>query len=135
MLALEENKREELIEVLLDLKHDLGKYIKLPVVMLPKDASSDVLAAQVVRAVQETRKSARGTLSARDLFAAFDEIWQPYLEASPAYERLRRAINDAEHLSALAKTAPLDLTRAEVEPRLCAVSDAIVALLREVEGG
>jgi hypothetical protein len=42
--------KEELLEALSDLKHDLGKYIKLPVTMLPREADPSEVALEVKRA-------------------------------------------------------------------------------------
>ena len=135
MLIESEDLKEELLEALYDLKHDLGKYIKLPVLMLKKEASAVELSAEVIRAVEQTRKGPKGVLSAQMLLSNFEDEWGTYVEGEATYARLTSAVDDAGALAMRAKTAPESLTRGEVESVLFSVADAIEALLREVEGG
>ena len=60
MLNDDKEKREALVEALYDLKHDLGKYIRLPVAMLPSDATEGEVASAVMQGVERTRSGPRG---------------------------------------------------------------------------
>jgi hypothetical protein len=135
MLNIDEDKREALLETLYDLKHDLGKYIKLPVALLPQDAPGTELSEQVIRAVRETRKGPSGTRSAKQLFTQFVDEWGGALDGLPSYERLKRFLDDAEQLAVRAEQSPSSISRREVESVLFAVADEIGALLTEVESG
>lgn len=68
----------ELHEELMDLAHDLGKYVRLPLAMLPADADR----AQVVEAVREgivrTRRGPWGITPAR-------RIWEDFLGRNPGF--------------------------------------------------
>jgi hypothetical protein len=135
MLNLDDDKLEELRETLYDLKHDLGKYIKLPVTMLPKDAPPSIVAEAVLRGIRETRKSPRGVLSAKMLFSAFDARYGDALSHLASYAALKSSVARAEAWARSAEAAPSSMIREAVEPDLQAVSEAIGALLSEVEGG
>ena len=69
MAALNPASLEDLEDLALDLQHDLGKYVRLPVAMLPKDCDDDALRAAVIVGVRHTRRSPRGVRSA-------EEIWK-----------------------------------------------------------
>ena len=64
-------EREAVLDALLDLQHDLGKHIRLPVAMLPSDAPPEDVRAALEQALFRTRTSAAGTQGARDLWRRF----------------------------------------------------------------
>ena len=127
--------REALEESLYDLKHDLGKYIRLPVSMLPKDASWAEVTAQVEQGVLRTRKGPAGTISAAELLAKFDAEWGTMLADRPNYQSLQRAVAAACDLPTQLGMQDESWTRDRVESILCAVSDAIRRLMDEVSHG
>jgi hypothetical protein len=95
------------LDLLLDLKHDLGKYLVLPFALLPKEAAPAAVHEALARALRETRRGPRGVQTAVDRALA----WEQALDAP----------------------APLD--RAAVERDLRAVQEAISALIAEVQDG
>ena len=60
--------KEELLDILLDLKHDLGKYLRLPLALLPADASPKEVREALKTGLFSTRKSGVKTTSAQELF-------------------------------------------------------------------
>jgi hypothetical protein len=123
-----------LAELLDDLRHDLAKYLSLPLRMLPRDAGSAAVRAALIDALRHTHRSGRETTSARELYAR-SRARLVQAQASPA--RLRAL--DAAVATALAWEAALDrdepLERAQIEAELAAVGAQIDAWLDEVAGG
>jgi hypothetical protein len=126
--------REATLEGLLDLKHDLGKYLVLPLSLLPKGATDMELRAALASALRATRKDRSGVHGARSLWQRFEAELPAALANARALPPLRAAVERAlgwEH--ALDAAAPLE--RAAVERDLRAVQAAIAALIDEVQGG
>ncbi len=121
--------REDLLEALYDLKHDLGKYIRLPVAMLPPNASPTDLRQALARGLFETRKGPAGVLSAGQIFAAFTGEYGRNCEQFSAYERLTRAVDRALALNDCTDA----MERGEIMHALGNVSAAIQTLIEEVE--
>lgn len=125
---------EALQETLFDLKHDLGKYLVLPLAMLPRDAAAADVREALARALLQTRKDRAGTHSARSVWQRFERELEPALSASPAYAALRAAVERA--LAWEARLAsPAALERAAIEADLREVQRAIAALIAEVQHG
>ena len=135
MPELKDDTREELAETLYDLNHDLGKYIKLPLAMLPKDATQTQIARAVRRGIDETRNGPRGVVSAEMLIDRFDSEWGELLRGRSTYDALKQAVERAVAWAAIAVDEPESLPRETVMADLNAVSEAISMLLSEVEGG
>ena len=135
MLTIDSDTREALVETLDELKHDLGKYIKLPVAMLPKDAPKEALAEQIIIAVEETRRGPTGVLTAQMLYDRFSKEWGGILKGISSYERLKEALGRAYALVPIAKTSPNSLSRDDVEARLFVISELIAELMMEVDRG
>lgn len=121
--------RDDLVDALLDLKHDLGKYIRLPVVMLPVDATAGELRGAVKEAIERTRKGPAGVRSARQIWQGFLDEAGDALADSPALGRLTAAVERA-----LALSGEAQLERAAVEAELAAVGEGIRQLIEEVVG-
>jgi len=121
-----------LAELLDDLRHDLAKYLSLPLRMLPRDADAAALRAALADALLHTRRSAGRSLGARELYAR-------------ARAQLVEANADAARLSALdeavasalawedALTGAAPLPRARIEADLAAVGVRLEAWTNEVE--
>ena len=122
------------LDLLLDLKHDLGKYLVLPFALLPKDAAPPAVREALSRALRETRKGPGGAQSARELWRGFESELTAAVSESPAMGALRAAVDRA-----LAWERALDgvgsLDRAAAERDLRAVQGAIAALIDEVQRG
>jgi hypothetical protein len=135
MLDMDTDTKEALSESLFDLKHDLGKYIRLPVSMLPKDASWDEVVIQAERGVLHTRKGPAGEIAAVALFENFASEWGERLAAVDEYWGVERAVSDAHALLDRIRRNEPGLSRGEVEQTLGAVSSAIQLLMEEVANG
>lgn len=129
------NHAEDLLDALYDLKHDLGKYIRMPVLMLPKDADPEVVAAEVERAIDRTRKGPTGVRSAMEIYRAFTAEWESVASAFKEYRALENAVERAVAWRRKVKSPDTSWTRAELERDLTQVGETILALIREVEGG
>lgn len=124
------------LDLLLDLEHDLGKYLLLPIAWLPKSASEAELREALRRALTETRSQGGQTRSARSLWGAFEAevATHPELEQHPGFARLRAAVERAlgweRELSQLG-----GLEREAIERDFRDVRRAITDLAREVQRG
>ena len=135
MSEMNPDVREALEESLYDLKHDLGKYIRLPVSMLPKDALWTEVTAQVEQGVLRTRKGPTGTISAAELLEKFHIEWGAMLADRPAYAAVQEAVAAACELPRHLGVPDERWTRDRVERILGAVSDTIQQLMDEVTHG
>ncbi len=129
--------QDDLVDALLDLQHDLGKYLNLPLAMLPTDATDDDVRQAAHEALFRTRRGPDGrggpsqVTGAAEIWAAFLAEVGEALDERPVYGALRLAVDRAfAHGDALAAADPAAL-RAD----LGAVSPAIRAVLREVRDG
>ena len=125
---------DALQDMLADLQHDLGKYMRLPVGMLPAQADQAQLRAALGEALQRTRRGPDGVTSARTLWAAFEAELAKAL-GDEQLRGLRAAVETAlSWESELAEgAAPID--RASLWRDLCAVGDAIEQLSDQLERG
>jgi hypothetical protein len=127
-----EREREDLLDLLSDLQHDLGKYVRLPLAMLPRDAGTAELRAALEEALLRTRRSPSGVRSAEALWESFCAEAGERLSAFAAMPALAAAVERAlGWRAALADDGPLD--RAALEADLEGVGRAIRALLVEVQ--
>jgi hypothetical protein len=135
MSTMDTKTKEALLESLYDLKHDLGKYIKMPVSMLPKDAKWDEVTVQAVKAILETRKGQSGVISAKMLFDQFAAEWETRLAGNEAYQQIAFSVQVAVALVGRIERHDAGLSREGVEQTLGAVTVAISKLQDEVENG
>jgi len=132
MIVIDPSQREDLLDLLSDLQHDLGKYLRLPLSLLPRDADCAAVRAALETALLRTRRGPGGTRNAQ-------EIWEAFLQEAggrfcgfAAFAVLEGAVSRAlGWRRALEGDALLD--RASVEADLGAVATAIRAILEEVE--
>ena len=123
--------RDDLIDALMDLKHDLGKYILLPVSMLPADVDQEELRAALASALRNTRVGPESVSNARD-------IWQAFLtEAEQAATEYKKFVNlrDAVEAALALETqlaADTFLDRSSITKILQNVSERIWMLVEEV---
>jgi hypothetical protein len=127
------DERDALLDVLSDLRHDLGKYLRLPLAMLPADAAADEVREAARTALIRTRRGPRGVSTAA-------EIWSEARHDLEPLARWRAGAGLAEAIEAAlrwtgALDAPTPLDRAALFSDLGGVTTAIDALLLEVQGG
>lgn len=127
-------KADATLDLLLDLKHDLGKYMMLPIALLPGDADAPALREALDRALRKTR-STRGVMrSAREIWQGFHDELASVLAPESGLDDLRLAVERAlEWEHALAAQGALD--RAALERDFHAVQVAIAVLIDEARGG
>ncbi|MFH1808125.1 MAG: hypothetical protein ABIJ09_05235 [Pseudomonadota bacterium] len=126
--------RTELEDLLLDLKHDLGKHLAMPVTFLPADASAELAHQALRRALLQTRSGPSGVQSARALWQAFVDEAAGQLEHLPAHPDLCRTVARALAWEHVARAEAADFDRARALGDLRAVSTAIQAVLEELHG-
>jgi hypothetical protein len=131
---------DDALELLLDLKHDLGKYLLLPLALLPKNADDAALRDALMRALLQTRTrrvpaDPNGGNGGKHVSA--EELWRDAAAelqrsgcAREALARIDAAVQRAlawQH--ALARQGALD--RSAIERDLGAVQSAIAELIDE----
>lgn len=120
-------------ELLDDLRHDLAKYLRLPLRLLPHDADDELVREAVERALLRTQHTAAGTRSAREIYA---DRRSALMTATPDPARLR-ALDAAVQTAlrwelVLVSGAPLD--RASIDRDFDALTRLIDDWLDEVRG-
>lgn len=120
-------------EVLDDLRHDLGKYLQLPLRMLPQAATQAQLRAALSQALLHTRTHGSHSQSARTLW--LERRAELAARApGPRFAELEAAVESAlAWQAALAGDEPLDSAR--IERDLSAVSGVLEAWLEELSRG
>ena len=119
---------EPLADLLLDLAHDLGKYIRMPLAFLPKDAPNP----QVHAALQKALLGTRPGQTARQVWDQFLRQAGP-LPSQPPFVRMQAAVDRALQWEQLAQAEGGQVPRSQVEADLDAVGPAVRAALRAVQ--
>lgn len=127
-MAVSKDNVELLQELLADLQHDLGKYLRMPLSFLPPDASYEDVHRALRKALLTTRETPAGVRSARSIWNAFCADARAALEHQPQFVELERAVARALLWEDAAQAAPAPLPRPALEADLQAVSPAIRAL-------
>ena len=124
-------EREDLVDALADLRHDLGKYLRLPLAMLPAQATEGELREAARTALLRTRRGPRGASTAAELWAE----GRAELEPLDRFDRGAAVVAAVE--AALSWVPRLDgpLDRGALQRDLGSVSEAIADLLEEVRHG
>ena len=86
---------DELLDILLDVKHDLGKYVRLPLAMLAEDASESEARAALTAALLATRTGPSGTRPARAIWDGFREEIGDRLADRTGWAPLVAAVDEA----------------------------------------
>lgn len=130
---------EATLELLLDLKHDLGKYLLLPLSLLPRAADDAALRDALERALLRTRTR---KVAGQEQVQGAREIWQAFAVelAGSGLPRAQLTGVDAAVERALQWERALQardavLERAAIERDLGAVQSAIAQLIDEVRNG
>jgi len=124
-------EREQLIDVLLDLQHDLGKYILLPLSFLPREATPAEVRAALRRALFETHKGPSGVRSAREIWTEFETTMTGALGGYQSFAPVCASVERALAWEAIARDdSPVDRDAANAD--LAAVVPAVRNLIDEV---
>ena len=86
--------KEVLVDLLFDLLHDLGKYLRMPVALLPESASSQQVRAAVEQALLRTRSGPDGSCSARWIWEHFLSEIGLALPHFAGWELLRKSVEN-----------------------------------------
>jgi hypothetical protein len=125
--------REELLDLLLEIQHDLGKYIQLPIVMLPKSASDAELREGLERALRRTRLVGEEAVPARKIWADFES------ELTGTGHDARLEVIRGIVMKAIGWESKLDtdeeIERVALERDLRAVGEAFREWVEELRGG
>lgn len=129
---------EALLDSLLDLKHDLGKHLQLPLALLPKEADARAVQRAACDALLRTRRGPCGDCSARRLWTRFVEEAGDALQQMHGYTELRNAVETAlsweDKLHACGATECQASVRARISADFGRVSECIGRLIEEVTG-
>ena len=83
------------LDALMDLSHDLGKYLRLPLAMLPEDASPAEICVALETALLRTRVGPQGVRAAREIWLEIRaELAEP-LAGNTGFEALESAVERA----------------------------------------
>ena len=131
MIDNDKRSQTEIVDAILDVKHDLGKYIRMPIAMLPEDATDTAVRDALLHALRRTRVGSRGVRSARSIWDDFAAEVAPMLGGEPAFVALTEAVARAlAWEERAAGDAPID--RGSLEADFAAVGARIRELLNEV---
>lgn len=122
---------QAILEALDDLKHDLGKYLVMPVAMLEPGAAPEQVRDAVAQALLRTRVGPSGTSSAADLWQAFQLEVGDGPDARDALAPLARSVDRAlDWQAALAAGSAVDRQAVLADFRAVSVAiDGVVAAL------
>jgi hypothetical protein len=131
---------EALLYALLDLKHDLGKHLQLPLALLPKDADACAVQRAARDALLRTRRGPSGERSAREIWTNFkveigDDLGD-HLGDRRGLAALDVAVQNALawelRLDQLTQTTSAQRARQAITADFARVAACIADLLREV---
>ena len=128
--------RDDFLDALYDLKHNLGKYIRLPVAMLEQNAKQDDLKDALCIALTKTREHSGVTRGAREIWGEFVDEWRGFAHSTVGFFQLESCF---ERVMEWEKTLEADslvtLEKGILDRDLSLVGEKIQSLIDEVEGG
>ena len=92
-------KKDELIEILIDLKHDLGKYLFLHLSHLTVDSPADMVKDALKAALFETRKVGGRIQTALEIWDRYRDEIDALGYAFSGYGLLQEAVREALEMS------------------------------------
>ena len=124
---------EAQLDLLFDLLHDLGKYIRMPLSLLPDSAGEQEVRNALEQALMRTRSGSGEVHSARVIWETFISDSESGVTAFTCWIPLQSAVEDALSWGErLASQAPI--ARGEVMADFGRVPEAIRALIIEIRG-
>ncbi|MBW2277188.1 MAG: hypothetical protein JRF63_06830 [Deltaproteobacteria bacterium] len=135
MIANDQLSRDDVLDALLDLKHDLGKYIRLPLAMLPAEAGDAEVREALGTALLKTRNGPNGVHTAEDLWSGFTEEVGRAIAGYTSAPGLRETVERALAWRASLENDADAIDRQQAETELGAVREAIQRLIEEVHDG
>jgi hypothetical protein len=126
---------DDAVDALMDLSHDLGKYLRLPLAMLPPDAGPAAVRGAVETALRRTRVGPSGIRAAREIWEGLREEIAGPLAGNPGFQELEEAVERALAWEAALDGGREDLDRAAVAADFEAVAERIRDLIGEITRG
>jgi hypothetical protein len=130
--TMNQSEREEVLDLLLELGHELGKYLRMPLAFLPATASPEELCETVRRTLTQTRDGPRGRRSARQLWTTFVHEAGGRLDSLETFQELEAAVGRALAWEGL-QVREGTLSRVQIEADFGAISPAIRAVIQDIE--
>ena len=116
----------------MDLQHDLGKYLTLPIAWLPEDCSEAELRDTALKALQETRPGPDGVRSGREIWSDFVTEHAKEAKDRAVYDRLQQSVEGALAWEGrLSGDQPVERTAVLQDFR--AVAQEISTIIREMQ--
>ena len=125
--------REELLDLLADLQHNLGKYIRLPMAMLGEGAGEEAYREALRCALLETRKGPSGVLSAQQIWDDFVKKAGGRLRGLSEFKVMVSAVKRALESEMYIDPGSPPMPMADIQEDFAAISDAIRHLMEGVE--
>ena len=125
--------REELLDLLADLQHNLGKYIRLPMAMLGEGAGEEAYRGALKSALLETRKGPSGVLSAQQIWDDFVKEAGGRLRGLGEFKALVSAVKRALEWEVYVDPGSPPMPIADIQDDLASISEAIRHLMEGVE--
>ena len=131
-MTMANHARVELIEHIEDLEHDLGKYLLLPLAMLPHDASSKMVVDAALQGLLRTRSHNGQSQTALELFEQFQRVFEAQCEPLSHWQSLVEAMKVAWAWHKKLQDGEVVVARKAIESDFRAVGQAIRRLKAEV---
>ncbi len=125
--------RDELLDLLADLQHNLGKYIRLPMAMLGEGAGEEQYRTALKSALLQTRRGPSGVLSAQQIWDSFIQEAGPQLRGMPEFRALVTAVKQALAWEIYIDPGSPPMPLSDIQDDLASISDAIRHLLEGVK--
>lgn len=125
--------RTELQELLMDLQHDLGKYVAMPLTFLPAGAGPRDVKQALHKALMETRPGKGRPEGARALWERFRQEAGEDVLVVPGYRAMEQTVERALCWESVAASPDAAVDRAAVEADLGAVTPAIRTVIQALE--
>ncbi len=126
---------DDIVDVLDDLQHDLGKYLRLPLAFLPEDASQDALREAAVRALFETRRAGDRVEDAASIWGRFCDEVDGALDTLPTFHALVTRVEHAFAWSHMLREDEGPIDRLRIVADFSAVGQAIRDLRDAFDAG
>ena len=126
---------DDIVDALDDLQHDLGKYLRLPLAFLPKDAPPDAVRAAARKALFETRRAGPTVQDAQSIWDTFRVEIDGALDAFPTFQALAKAMERATAWGSTLREEHRPVERLDIEADFSAVGQAIRDLRDAFDAG
>jgi hypothetical protein len=128
------SQKNKVLDDLLALKHDLGKYIRLPLAMLDAEASQAEVRKALQRALIKTQKKGAKVVGAREIWESFLVEAEDSLAEVEAFLELKKTVERALNWETALTDRKITVDRTFMEDDLEAVGRAIQSVIEEVSG-